>query len=79
MVRGDLVIMAEGDRVPADGVLVEARELLIDESLLTGESVPVRKRGRSTQVTAHPRGREAMICRTSSPQRWSCGARGWPK
>ena len=44
VVRGDLVVLSEGDRVPADGTLVEARELLTDESLLTGESVPVRKR-----------------------------------
>ncbi len=44
VVRGDLVLLAEGDRVPADAVLVEAAELQTDESLLTGESLPVRKR-----------------------------------
>jgi len=43
VVRGDLVEVREGDRVPADGRLVEARGLGVDESLLTGESVPVAK------------------------------------
>jgi Ca2+-transporting ATPase len=46
VVRGDVVVVSEGDRVPADGVLLEAVNLQIDESLLTGESVPVRKRAR---------------------------------
>ena len=41
--RGDLLILLEGDRVPADGVVVSASELVIDESLLTGESVAVHK------------------------------------
>ncbi len=44
VVRGDLLLLREGDRVPADAALVEAHDLLVDESLLTGESVPVAKR-----------------------------------
>jgi P-type Ca2+ transporter type 2C len=43
VVRGDLVVLNEGDRVPADAVLVQSSDLQTDESLLTGESVPVRK------------------------------------
>ena len=43
VVHGDLVLMKEGDRVPADAVLLEASDFTADESLLTGESVPVRK------------------------------------
>jgi Ca2+-transporting ATPase len=41
--RDDLLVLSEGDRVPADAVLLSANDLLADESLLTGESVPVRK------------------------------------
>lgn len=44
VVRGDLVKIAEGDRVPADLLLVEARNVFADESALTGESMPVGKR-----------------------------------
>ena len=43
VVRDDIVVLAEGDRVPADSILLSAHDLLLDESLLTGESVPVRK------------------------------------
>jgi Ca2+-transporting ATPase len=50
VVRGDLVVLAEGDRIPADVSLIEARDLLTDESLLTGESVPVRKAARGDGV-----------------------------
>ena len=44
VVRDDYVVLQEGDRVPADGVVVSSINLLVDESLLTGESVPVSKR-----------------------------------
>ncbi len=43
VVRGDIVVLSEGDRVPADAALVQCRDLQTDESLLTGESLPVRK------------------------------------
>ena len=43
VVREDLVMLAEGDRVPADAVLVAGSGLQVDESLLTGEAVPVTK------------------------------------
>lgn len=42
VVRGDAVLLAEGDRIPADAIVREALNLTVDESLLTGESVPVR-------------------------------------
>jgi P-type Ca2+ transporter type 2C len=48
VVRGDLLQLSEGDRVPADALLVSADGLRADESLLTGEAVPVGKRA------AHP-------------------------
>ena len=43
VVTGDIVLLSEGDRVPADAVLLWAMNVTADESLLTGESVPVRK------------------------------------
>ncbi len=43
VVVGDITILREGDRVPADGVLRSATALSIDESILTGESLSVEK------------------------------------
>ena len=43
VVRGDLLQLNEGDRVPADALLISADGLRVDESLLTGEAVPVSK------------------------------------
>jgi Ca2+-transporting ATPase len=43
VVVGDIVLLEAGDEVPADGRLVSASELSLDQSLITGESLPVRK------------------------------------
>ena len=48
VVRGDYILLSEGDRVPADAVLRYALNVTVDESLLTGESVPVRKSSSQT-------------------------------
>ena len=44
VVPGDVVLLAAGSLVPADGRLLEARDLFVNQSLLTGESFPVEKR-----------------------------------
>ncbi|MBI5641575.1 MAG: HAD-IC family P-type ATPase, partial [Nitrospirae bacterium] len=43
VIRDDIIVLSEGDRVPADALLISCLNLSIDEALLTGESVPVRK------------------------------------
>ncbi|MFA4876061.1 MAG: HAD-IC family P-type ATPase [Methanoregula sp.] len=52
VVTGDMLILIEGDRVPADGVLLVSNNVSVDESLLTGESVPVRKRAGTHDLMA---------------------------
>jgi P-type Ca2+ transporter type 2C len=56
VVRGDVLVLAEGDRIPADAALLSAAHLEVDESLLTGEAVPVRKRASSDRHDARPGG-----------------------
>lgn len=58
VVRGDVVIVGEGDRIPADAVVRETTDLRVDESALTGESVPVSKRSEANNIAAktHPGG-----------------------
>ncbi|OGM29888.1 hypothetical protein A2630_03925 [Candidatus Woesebacteria bacterium RIFCSPHIGHO2_01_FULL_44_10] len=44
IVPGDTVVLAQGDKIPADGKMVEANRFFVDEAILTGESVPVSKK-----------------------------------
>jgi Ca2+-transporting ATPase len=43
VVRSDILVLEQGDRIAADAILLTADDLQVDESLLTGESLPVRK------------------------------------
>ncbi|NTW73157.1 MAG: HAD-IC family P-type ATPase, partial [Eubacteriaceae bacterium] len=58
IVPGDLVVFNAGEKVPGDGVLLEAIKLSCDESILTGESEPLLKRalhpGEENQLKEHP-------------------------
>jgi len=60
VVPGDILILAEGDRVPADAILIDGHDVLADESLLTGESVPVRKRASANETGWGPAGGEDL-------------------
>ena len=52
VVRGDLLVIEQGDRIAADALLIEASDLQADESLLTGESLPVGKVAGAADATA---------------------------
>jgi Ca2+-transporting ATPase len=56
VVQGDVLLVKEGDRVPADAVLLACSDLSADESLLTGESVPVAKRAGDAGASPPPPG-----------------------
>ncbi len=58
VVRGDLIVLSEGDRVPADAMLIEATDLSADESLLTGEAEAVRKRVGADRADVRPGGHD---------------------
>lgn len=57
VVRGDVALLAEGDRVPADALLLDGVNLSVDESALNGESVPVRKAAVAPESAATGMGR----------------------
>lgn len=61
VVRGDVVVLSEGDRVPADARLLQSTDLSADESLLTGEAMPVRKAVGADAATARPGGEDQPL------------------
>jgi Ca2+-transporting ATPase len=65
LVVGDVIEVMEGERVPADAVLLRANSLQVDEALLTGESVPVRKQARAQSHS------EAILGGEASPLIWA--------
>jgi Ca2+-transporting ATPase len=67
VVRGDLLQLNEGDRVPADAWLVSADGLQVDESLLTGEAVPVSKLATSSETQADPHGQPGAVKTPARP------------
>ena len=54
LVPGDIVILEAGDRIPADGRIISAHTLEVDESSLTGESVPVAKQKQALTMESLP-------------------------
>lgn len=52
IVPGDIVLLKAGDLVPADGIVIDARDCFVNQSVLTGESYPVEKYPLKAQATA---------------------------
>ena len=62
LVPGDIVLLEAGDRVPADGRLFFTHSFEVDESALTGESVPVQKRAEPALALTTPLAERIKSC-----------------
>ncbi len=61
LVPGDIINFSSGDKIPADGRIIHSNNLIIDESVLTGESLPVEKNTRETKLKSSLGDRKSMI------------------
>lgn len=61
LVPGDIMFLEVGDKIPADGRLIEAHNLEVSEAALTGESMPIKKITRSASVNASLADRADMV------------------
>ncbi|MFC2143421.1 calcium-translocating P-type ATPase, PMCA-type [Candidatus Aenigmatarchaeota archaeon] len=64
IVPGDIIILNEGDRIPADGRLIEGFDLSVDESALTGESMDVSKTTKAINDTSLPERKNMVYMNT---------------
>ncbi len=53
VVPGDLIFLSAGDLVPADSVLIESKDLFVNQSALTGESIPAEKHSKPVSTAPH--------------------------
>ncbi|MGK5089945.1 cation-translocating P-type ATPase [Bdellovibrionota bacterium FG-2] len=70
VVREDLLLLSEGDRVPADAKILNVSNLVVDESLLTGESVPVQKEAHASVFAG-----TTVVCGQASAQVFATGVK----
>lgn len=61
VVPGDILVLRAGDTIPGDGVLIESKDLFVDESTLTGESYPAEKHAMSAGVAEPTEARRGVI------------------
>jgi len=61
LVPGDIINFSSGDKIPADGRIIHSNNLIIDESVLTGESLPAEKNTRETKLKSSLGDRKSMV------------------
>ncbi len=61
LVLGDIVLLSAGDKIPADGRIIDHKELLVTEAALTGESEPVKKKTGTVSESASVGDRKNMV------------------